>query len=631
MLVVIPAFAYVGLVLWIGNTWTNGGWRGSALRAAVVWGAYLVLLTEFLSKFKAIEPIWLTIGWAAPSVALGIWLISRARGASTLMIPRLGAPAYPLLAGIVAFILAVTAIVAWFAPPQTWDSLTYHLSRVAHWAQQGSVEPFATGIEIQNSHHPMAEFAILHTYVLAGGDRLANFVEWLAMVGSLIAVSLVARQLGSNGRGQWLGVVFAATLPMGIVQASSTMNDYVVALWVMIVAVEALNLLRHPDQSESLVFVSIAAGLAFATKPISIPYLLPFALVVGLTLLRSRGVWRALAWSAGGLAILLLFSVGHFSRNLKVYGSPFNPAEVALHGDQPRSARTVISNLTRNLSLHLGSPSPHVNKATALTIATLHDLIGADPNDPRTTSAGRFRVSPPSTAENLAGNPLHALIILVFIPVLVLKRKQLNKNLKLYAILALSSMILFSIIFKWQIFASRYHLPFFLLNAPWVGVLVGQARHRAWGALFSIGLLLASIPWLFQIRSRPLIPRARESYVGSVLTESRMRLYVANGLYLLGPYTEITQRIRSSGCKVVGIAISGNGPEYPIWAYLGAPSDQLSIGWMVAGTPSAAFADPEFTPCAIVCEDCAAERVRFSGLPVVLNRGGFQLYAASEN
>ena len=627
MLVVIPLIAYSGMVLWIANAWPEAGWRSATLRAAVVWGAYLVFLTEFLSQLEAIEAVWLAIGWTIPIAVNGAWLLERKRTAAPLSFPRLHLPSEILMAGVVSAVVIVTATVAWFAPPQTWDSLTYHMSRIAHWAQQESVEPFATGIETQNSRPPMAEFAILHVYVLANGDRFANFAEWSAMIGSMVGVSLIASRLGANRRGQWLGVVFAATLPMGIVQASSTMNDYVVTLWVVIVAVETLNLRGKPDRSDSLVFGSMAAGLAIATKPISVPYLLPFAALLTVVLLRTRGAWRTLAWAGISLAVAVILSTGYFSRNLRVYGSPLNPAEVSLHGNQPRSVRTLISNLSRNVSLHLGTPSPHVNKATALAILALHDLIDADPNDPQTTSAGRFRVSRPSTAENLASNPLHALIILIFLPVLILKRRELARDFKLYVLLVLSSLLFLSVIFKWQIFASRYHLPFFVLSAPWVGAIVARARHRAWSAFFSIGLLLAAMPWLFQIRSRPLVPKVGESYVSSILSEPRKRLYVANGLYLLEPYTEMTDWIRSSGCKSVGVAISGNGAEYPIWVFLGAPAEELDMGWIVAGTPSAAFADAEFEPCAIICEDCPTDRDRIAGLPRVLNRGGFQLYA----
>jgi hypothetical protein len=51
------------------------------------------------------------------------------------------------------------------------------------------------------------------------------------------------------------------------------------------------------------------------------------------------------------------------------------------------------------------------------------------------------------------------------------------------------------------------------------------------------------------------------------------------------------------------MAISGAGAEYPYWLLLGAPRDDLRIEWIVAGTPSAQYSDPEL-PCAIICDTC---------------------------
>ena len=120
------------------------------------------------------------------------------------------------------------------------------MPRVAHWAQNQSVEHFATGIEQQNSRPAFAEYAILQFYVLAQGDRLANFVEWLAMFGSVIGVSLLAGLLGASLAGQFLAAIFVASLPMGIIQASSTMNDYVVGLWLVCFAEVFLSIWLEP-------------------------------------------------------------------------------------------------------------------------------------------------------------------------------------------------------------------------------------------------------------------------------------------------------------------------------------------------------------------------------------------------
>lgn len=51
-----------------------------------------------------------------------------------------------------------------------------------------------------------------------------------AVAGSLIGVSLSASELGADRRGQILAVLVCATLPMLVLQGSSTQNDATEAL-----------------------------------------------------------------------------------------------------------------------------------------------------------------------------------------------------------------------------------------------------------------------------------------------------------------------------------------------------------------------------------------------------------------
>ena len=126
-----------------------------------------------------------------------------------------------LFLAIIFIVGASTFLTALVAPPQTWDSLTYHMSRIVHWVQNQSVDHYATGIERQNSMSPGAEFIGLNFYVLTGGDLFANLPQWISMLFSVIGSSLIARYLGAKRTGQWLTAVFVITLPSGIVQASS--------------------------------------------------------------------------------------------------------------------------------------------------------------------------------------------------------------------------------------------------------------------------------------------------------------------------------------------------------------------------------------------------------------------------
>ncbi len=629
-LALIPAAAYFGGFILIGNLQSEPAWRRAALRAAILWAAYAILTTEILSVFSGVTPLNLSISWLLPAFGFVLWALPR-RAAGTLRLPRLRGPEstldQALLLGIV-LILLLTLMVAWLAPPQTWDSLRYHMTRVAHWAQLNAVRHFPTGIEEQNSMPPAAEMLILQLYVLTSGDRLVNLVQWFAMLGSLLGASLVAKELGAGRRGQMLSMAFAASLPVGIAQATSTKTDYVVAFWVIALASEAVPLLQGRLGASGLFFSSAAAGLALLTKPTAAAYVLPFGILVGGLLLRRLPMRQTLLWAVMAITVVGALNAGHLTRNYRSYGNPISPPDrIELHANQLRDARGFLSNLLRNAALHAGTPSPHVNKAIALTVLTIHDLMGLDPNDPRTTTVGVFRVRPPSTHEDLVGNTLHAILILGLLSLMLWQRRSLPRKIMIYAPTVVAGFLVYSFAFKWQIFGSRYHLPFFILFAPLAGFLLGRRREGVTGAWIGLALLIAASPWVVGINSRPLLPH-REAFVESILQEPRQDLYFANGPHLMRPYRGMSGRIKNAGCGQVGLMLLGNSGVYPLWALLDAPRDTLEVEWIVADSPSARYQSPDFSPCAVVCQDCPPDWQVVRGLPLAYEMDAFRLYQA---
>ncbi len=595
----------------------------------MLWGSYAVLMTELLSIGAWLKPRLSAGGWLLLLLGSGGWLIARSVRGERFRVPTpptaLRWHEIGLLAAILS-VVGVTAIVAWFSPPQTWDSLNYHMPRVAHWAQQRSVQHFATGIEVQNSRTPGAEYLMLQTYLLGSGDRYATFVEWSAMVLSLVGVGVIAGQMGARRVGKLAGVLFAATLPMGIIQASSTITDYVVAFWLVAAVSEVLRIRDGDAGLTTFSFLAISSGLALATKATAAAFLAPFLAYAAYLLLSSRDWQQILKTAAVAMLLVAVLNAGQLSRNIRTYGSPFNPEQVAVHSNEMRGISGTASNLLKHLGLQAGTPSPYVNKAIALSVQWVHGVLGIDVNDARTTAHGVFKVRAPTTNEDRAGNPLHFYLLVFLAGSMLWRRQEVPRIVWLYLLLLALGLLTLSYLFKWQIFASRYHLPLFVLAAAAAGYLMERIAPGAWILTFGSILILAALPWLFQVQSRPLIPREGDSYVGSVLTEPREVLMLANGQNLLEPYQEITRSIRESGCKEVGISLSGNAAEYPIWALLGAPTSEVEIQWIVAGTPSAQYTQTDFAPCAIVCEACAGDQERRRGLPRVGQWGDFSLF-----
>lgn len=96
--------------------------------------------------------------------------------------------------------------------------MTYHMSRVVHWIQNRSIAHYPTHITRQLHQSPWTEYAILHFQILSGSDRFANLIQWFSMVGATLGVSLIAKQMGADLRGQFFAAVFSITIPMGILQ-----------------------------------------------------------------------------------------------------------------------------------------------------------------------------------------------------------------------------------------------------------------------------------------------------------------------------------------------------------------------------------------------------------------------------
>ena len=617
-MILVLLLTYLALVFLLANLQRRWGWGTSALRASLLWGSYAVLLTEFLSLGSWLTPMTTLVGWLLLLFVSCGWLISRSVRGELFRIPKpptnLRWYELGMLVGIV-IVVGVTAIVAWLSPPQTWDSLNYHMPRVAHWAQQESVRHFATGIEVQNSRTPGAEYLVLQTYLLGSGDRYAAFVEWSAMVLSLIGVGTIAKQLGAGSIGMLAGALFAATLPMGIIQASSTITDYVVTLWLIAGASELLRIRKGEPGLTSYSFLAISTGLALVTKPTAAAYLVPFLAYAAYLLMRS-GDWIHIAKAAAIAAVfVLVLNAGHLVRNTITYGSPLNPAQVTIHSNEMRGLSGITSNLMRHVGLHAGTPSPHVNKAIAASVRWVHGVLGIKVNDARTTAHGVFKVREPTTNEDQAGNPLHFYLLVFLAGSMLWRRHEVPRIVPLYLLLLAIGLLTLSFLFKWQIFATRYHLPLFVLGAPAAGYLMERIAPGGWILAFGSVMVLASVPWLLQIQPRPLIPAERESYVGSILSEPREVLMLANGQNLLEPYQEITRNIRETGCKEVGISLSGNAAEYPFWALLRAPKSGVEFQWTVTGTPSTKYSRPNYEPCAIICEACPVAETRRRGLP----------------
>ncbi|MFF0314908.1 glycosyltransferase family 39 protein [Micromonospora sp. NPDC005252] len=198
-----------------------------------------------------------------------------------------------LLAGGIGGLVLLELLVALLAEPNNFDSQTYHLPKVEHWVAQGDLDFWPTAIHRQVTIPPGAEYLLLHLRLLTGGDALHNLVQWAAGVLCLLVAARITAQLGGGRRAQLITAFVLASTPMVVLQATSTQTDLVCAAWVACAATLVLDGLRRRTGWGTLLGLGAATGLTAVTKTSGLIAVGPLLVLWGLAQLRLALADRA--------------------------------------------------------------------------------------------------------------------------------------------------------------------------------------------------------------------------------------------------------------------------------------------------------------------------------------------------
>jgi hypothetical protein len=597
------------------------------LRALVLFGVALAAITESLSAFNAIRRGPLALAWIIVlAIALALAVRQRFRFRFTPAV--LFDPVVAVCAAGIVAILTLTAVTAAFSPPNSADAMAYHMPRVVYWAEAASVRFFPTPYFNQIMLQPLAEYLMLNTYVLSGGDRLINFGQWFASLACIAAVWAVAGMLGAEKRGQAMTALFCATLPAGRLASSGAKNDYWLAMWLIVTVYFALRFTKTYRFTDAL-FLGAALGLALLTKATAYvfapwPLAAIFLARSGKSQLRRLATGALIAVAAGAA-----LNVPQYARNYGLSGSimGFDSAQ----GDgffrwrnETFGWKPAVSNMLRNLSEQLGARSPAWNRGVYDFVLQAHQRLGIDANDPGTTWRwSTFAPPRNSNHEADAPNRWHLAITLAIFCVLMLRALRRRERLRpLYALAIFCAFVAFCGYLKWQPFLARLLLPLFVLSAPLAGVMGEIGGHtggtvRRWLAplvQLSIGLFLLSNARLPAIENwvRPLKgPR-------SVLHTPRSVQYFADMTQWnnQASYWKAVDLLAKSNCGVVGIDIADLQLEYPLQALLRERRPTTKFVHTGVQNVSSRYAQPvDERPCAVACLDCAGDlkRLRLYG------------------
>lgn len=542
---------------------------GSVTDAILVWALVSYLTTEILSAIYSLAFVAFLLVWVA---ALGAVAVALRRAGANLR--SLWPTEHSLPRTIVVLFALVTLFIAATTVPNNWDSQAYHLPRIEHWLQDRSRAFYPSWNARQNEFGPVAEYLLLQSRALSGLDLYYPMIQWISMVGSAAAVFRITGQLGGTRTQCWIASVFLVTLPIGILESTSTQTDYVETTLLLIfitLGLEAID--RHPAPLVCLIGAAAAGLMSGLTKPIG--FMLGAGFAVWFAIALSLGV-SAKIWvqRAAVIVIVSLVLVGPFVTRLARGANASDYQFSTSFGIRPM-VDTLIRHVVSNLALGVAEiDRPLLAAAEVATQRLGLQAWRTDTSDPEYPT-----YTPPEGLlvlhEDLGPNPLHTILLALALAIALWRLPARPAHQSIYLLAWLGGLAIFCSLIRFSMWEVRYHLPGFAAAAP----LFGLAWPPAWEATrkttaLVLALTIAALPALIFNESRTLIPlwRAQFPSLGrdrpSYLSQSRLERLFANQPQMLAPYQNAIEIVTRSNATQLGIMMDRDNFEYSIWRLL---------------------------------------------------------------
>lgn len=612
-------FFAVFLLYFILANERHEGIRERIMLVIVGMGLWISLSTELLNALGAINRFSIMASWIGIDLVLAAifyWRCKDLRAFFSFRLPNIKNFYRQNKIGVLGAggILVILFFTALYGYPNTSDGFTYHMTRIMHWLQNESLSHYPTHIPRQLYMPPFAEMVFLHIKSLYGGDGLLNLVPWIAIIACGIGVSKIVKEFGGTPFLQIFAFVLVVTLPEGIMKATSVKNDLILSFFLVSLAYFIIKSLKKAEKASAFK-IGVVLGLAILVKGTGYLYALPIMIWWGMAHLWK---WRLKFWRPLLTVILavLILNAGHYVRNFNLYDSPVAVESSARkdYSNDLINLKAFVSNVVRNVTNHLGTPSKRVNKAIEKGVKDFHHWLGIDANDPRTTfEEHEYHVERISNNAALAQNFIHLMLIFLGIIIFVIQGfpKQYGR-MGLYGLCVLGAFVLFALLLKWQISHTRLLTPLFILWVPFLAFTFSRSFSQKWIGLIAVILLIGAIPWTLYNFNRPFLVSidewerresgAIEVEFDNVFTRTKKDKYFNIKPYIQ-PYKEVGKQIKNTNCKDIGLVGDRTTLEYLLWVVLDNHQFQRKYTirhQFVENASKATEAYPEFTPCVYI-------------------------------
>ena len=463
---------------------------------------------------------------------------------------------------LLCFLGVGSALNAFLFPPSNWDSMTYHMSRVAFWFQNHSIFPYVTNNPRQNLMTPGAEYLILTEQLIWNSDRWANCIQWIAVCTIGLGVSGWFTDWGLSRKQRLLLLATFLSAPMIVLQSHTTQNDLTASVPTLVLVLAVVDHFVKNKKAFSVrccsytvlaVPVAIAAG--YLIKPtsllISAPFLLALSPAYILTISRNLQSFFVL------LASVILGLIGVMpilQTKLKLSGSIDYPGLATIGWWQPRlQLFNSIQHFADHLPMSVSIP----------IIAFFGKFFKVQPEILTILD----RVFSQNTTEDDAGNPVQFLLAFLIVCISLVGFR--NKKRFILGLSFMSAWIFFHAIINNQEWTSRLQTPWFISLLPLWGFFVFQEQDffkKKWGNRLSLTISFICLGMAFYVLLGVTQQRFRQSLFRIPWSnQHRFQAY-----YLRRPGASVDPEkapTRLKGCSTIYLTAGENDYDYPIaWA-----------------------------------------------------------------
>lgn len=393
---------------------------------------------------------------------------------------------FVLLLGAVALAFLVLASTA---QPVVFDALTYRLSRVGHWLQEGRIVAIETD-DARLNYMAVAPDVVM-AWLLTGTTAGFHLVALAQAFGGLLALGATIGFARLTGLGR-LGALGAAGLLLGLPNVAPQFTSAYTDLFTTgVLAAGYFLWLAALQRGQGSWLGGAAAGLALGAKG-TVVYFAP-----GLVLATAWLAWRyrasPAAWGrtfGGGVLAVMIFVLPLLVRNQQAYGHLLGPPQFITWHEGAGSNEKLRLNLV-SAFVQLCEPNSQppwwrapVRQAGENVMRSLpeKDPYAFDEINRRANLEKVYALAAPDADVASTGVLLPALALAAG-TVAWRRRRARDAELALVWAVALVALVVF---LHWRLQWHPYLFRFLVLGAPWLAVLGAwwlQALPRRLGAL----------------------------------------------------------------------------------------------------------------------------------------------------